>query len=86
MGDVMNIMMPKGARVWPASTLTELWDHAEELGRVSLETSLFGCKYQAEIAFKSPSGSSIYAKGESKEKHEAMELAIREAIKLGASK
>lgn len=83
MASVMNMETRPGRSVYPEPSFEELWMQAEELGRVSLEMSMFGNTYKAEIAFRSLNGSSIFARGENKDKFEAMKSAIREAVSLG---
>lgn len=72
--------------VMSGESLEELWSEAEQYGEVSLEPKTFSPGiYLAEVKFRRPvSGSFIIARGESREKADAMRKAIIEAVELGA--
>lgn len=69
-----------------SETFDSLWEQAEQLGRVSVETRIFGTggKYEAEIVFNRLSGTSVYAKARHDSRTEALRGAIIEAVELGA--
>lgn len=82
---VLNFEKKGGAFVQAADDLDTLWDRAEALGDVTLGPKMFNRgEYEAEIQFRRGSGSFVMAKGVHKDKHQAMKLAISEALALGA--
>ena len=62
--------------------LGALWDAAEKIGSPSLEMQTFGKRYRAEIMFRTSRGSTVYARGDSDERDEAMRIAISEAREI----
>ena len=72
------------AHVVTQQTLDALWNKAEQLGRVNVDHPLFNLDYRVEIMFENRSGSRIYARGQARRIHDALESAIKEAISLGA--
>ncbi len=72
----------KGPR--PATTLDELWEGAERLGRIEVDRPFGAGDYRVTIRFSTALGSTIYARGESVDIREALHRAIHEALSLGA--
>lgn len=67
-----------------AQSLDDLWQEAERLGRVSVESKIISEKYEAEIVFVRKSGTRIYAKCEHSNAAIALAGAINEAREMGA--
>lgn len=68
-----------------AQTLDQLWNEAEQLGRIEVDHRI-GSKgsYRVQIMFTRPSGSTIYAEGNDTNIAFALGKAINEARELGA--
>lgn len=66
-----------------AQSLDAIWSEAETLGKVGVDTSYDG-KYRATIQFKTERGSMVFAHGDASRPHDALLMAMQEALSLGA--
>lgn len=66
------------------ATLDQVWREAEHLGDIKVEKGIFSNEYEAQIKFKRPAGSTIWAKGQHSNVIIALCQAIDEARELGA--
>lgn len=80
---VLNFAKAAGGQFVASEGLDALWERAEQIGRVSLGRQLFGGHpYEAEIHYRMPSGTTVFAKGVDDDRHEALRKAIKEAERL----
>ena len=65
-------------------SLGELWEEAEKLGRIEVDSKFSSKEYSVEIMFTRKSGTRIYAKGVNTDIVFALADAINEAREMGA--
>jgi hypothetical protein len=83
---LLNFDKAKGSDVFAhADDFGALWDEAEQYGEVSVGPKMFqDGAYEACVKFTRKSGSYVWARAVSKDRHQALRMAIAEAVELGA--
>ena len=81
----MNLITsPKIIDVVKAQTLDELWNEAEQLGRIQVDHAVFEKDYRVRIMFTRKSGTTVWAEFRDRNIAFAVAGAINEAREMGA--